>query len=218
LIAHVRDRGSEGALTRGHQTNEALAFHTDRCDVLALFCVRPAREGGLSALASAGWIHNRIAEESPDALRELYSPMPHDLRGSVLYGDAPWAGIPVFSFVDDRVFVSRYIRKFMEDSQRFEDAPRLTEEQVAAMDTVDATLTDPENTFVFAFEPGDLLLVNNYTVWHSRTRFLDWEEANKKRLLLRLWLSPNNTRPLPPSFLPLYGSVEPGLVRGGFPA
>ena len=42
----------------------------------------------------------------------------------------------------------------------------------------------------------------------------DWPEEDKKRHLLRLWLTPPNGRPLPDAFAERYGSTEIGN-RGG---
>ena len=46
--------------------------------------------------------------------------------------------------------------------------------------------------------PGDLQLVNNYTVMHWRTAFQDAAEPEKKRLLLRLWVTAPDARSLDP--------------------
>jgi len=37
-------------------------------------------------------------------------------------------------------------------------------------------------------EPGDLQFLNNRTVMHGRTRFEDFDQIARKRLMLRLWL------------------------------
>ena len=41
-------------------SNGSLRFHTDRCDVVALFCVRQAARGGLSQLCSSPAVHNAM--------------------------------------------------------------------------------------------------------------------------------------------------------------
>ena len=64
------------------------------------------------------------------------------------------------------------------------------------------------------FRPGDIQLVHNHTLLHDRTAFTDWPEAERRRHLLRLWLAPENARPLPPVFAERYGSLTPGS-RGG---
>jgi alpha-ketoglutarate-dependent taurine dioxygenase len=38
-------------------------------------------------------------------------------------------------------------------------------------------------------EPGDVQLVSNHTVLHARTQYEEWPEPERKRHLLRLWLS-----------------------------
>ena len=43
-----------------------LRFHTDRCDVIALFCVRNGIAGGVSKLASIPTIYNQILRRRPD--------------------------------------------------------------------------------------------------------------------------------------------------------
>jgi Taurine catabolism dioxygenase TauD, TfdA family len=42
--------------------------------------------------------------------------------------------------------------------------------------------------FETRLEPGEACFLNNYTVMHARSEFEDWEEPDKKRLMLRLWL------------------------------
>jgi hypothetical protein len=37
-------------------------------------------------------------------------------------------------------------------------------------------------------EPGQMYFLNNYTVLHARTEFSDWDEEDRRRHLLRLWL------------------------------
>jgi hypothetical protein len=43
-----------------------LRFHTDRCDVVSLLCVRRATQGGLSKIVSAVSVSNAILERRPD--------------------------------------------------------------------------------------------------------------------------------------------------------
>jgi hypothetical protein len=40
------------------------------------------------------------------------------------------------------------------------------------------------------------------------------QELDKRRHLMRLWVSPPNERPLPEQYAELWGSVQPG-ARGG---
>jgi hypothetical protein len=64
-------------------------------------------------------------------------------------------------------------------------------------------------------QPGDMQLLNNHVMLHSRTHFEDHEDAAEKRLLFRLWIAPPDSVRLPESWQPAYRFIEPGTVRGG---
>lgn len=54
LLGHVTDLGlaSDDPNVRIYQTHERQTFHADSCDVVALACLEPAKEGGESLLVS----------------------------------------------------------------------------------------------------------------------------------------------------------------------
>ena len=64
----------------------------------------------------------------------------------------------------------------------------------------DALANSPELHFSMNLEPGDMQFVYNHTILHDRTAFEDWDEENRKRHLLRLWLAIPGDRPLPEIF------------------
>src|SRR5262249_5007428 len=92
--------------------------------------------------------------------------------------------------------------------------PPLTLEQVEALDLFDQLANDSALHLQMELQTGDVQLVHNHALLHDRTAFEDWPEPERKRHLLRLWLAPENARPLPPVFAERYGSVIPGQ-RGG---
>jgi hypothetical protein len=47
------------------------------------------------------------------------------------------------------------------------------------------------------FKPGDIQFLNNFVMLHTRREYEDWPEAERKRHLLRLWLSDPAGRPIP---------------------
>ena len=79
----------------------------------------------------------------------------------------------------------RYIRPYIQASQRHDDCPRLTAEQLAAMDAYDAYVYDPDYRVEMTFEPGDIQFVNNYHVLHGRNAYEDDVEAGRVRWLKR---------------------------------
>ena len=91
---------------------------------------------------------------------------------------------------------------------------RLTPAHIEALDLFDALANDPELHFGMQLQPGDMQFVYNHAQLHDRTAFVDWPEPDKKRHLLRLWLSVAGDRALPDCFNQRYGTVEIGR-RGG---
>lgn len=52
-------------------TTDKQVFHTDVGDVIALFCLETAVEGGQSKLSSSWNVYNKIAATRPDLIRTL---------------------------------------------------------------------------------------------------------------------------------------------------
>ena len=216
LLGHVYDLGGSSEKdpnTRSYATNERQNFHIDRCDVVALLCLRRAKSGGLSALASSMAIHNAMLARRPDLLPRLYRPFPVDRRGEVPPGKAPFYDAPVFNVHDGLVSVL-YSRLHIGSSQRFPQARRLAAEDIAALDMLGELAGSDELRLDMSFMPGDIQLLHNHTILHARTGYEDWPEQQRKRHLLRLWLAPPDARPLPAVFAECYGGITPG-DRGG---
>lgn len=215
ILGHVRDIGADAndPNSRIYQTNERQSFHTDSADVVALLCIREAKQGGQSLLVSAESIYNRMKVECPDLLQKLFEPISTDRRGEVPEGAKPFMNIPVLSWENGFLTVF-YQRQYIDSAQRFEEAVRLTPDHVKALDKFDETANDPELCFGMHLEPGDMQFVYNHSQLHDRTAFLDWPDPKQRRHLMRLWLSLKGDRPLPECFKERYGSIEIG-ERGG---
>ncbi len=188
-----------------------LRFHTDRCDAIALFCLRAARSGGTSKVASAVAIHNEILTRRPDLLEVLYGDYYRCRIGEERGGETSAYRLPVFA-VERGHFTTQYSRTFVEEAPTVPGVPPLTVQQVEAIDLLHEVA---EELCVRAdFEPGDLQLINNHVIYHGRDAFEDGEGGHD-RLLLRLWLSMPNSRPLPKGHAVLWGATDPGAPRGG---
>lgn len=214
LVGRVENLGADhkNPTHRGHKTSAGLPFHGDRTDVIALLCVRNAAKGGLSQIASVAKIYELLAAENAEALAVLMKPFPQDRRGEEGQGEPPWCAMPIFAFDGDRI-VCRFIRRFIESSQRHADAPRLTNEQISALDLLDDVLKRPEVVLEMDLRPGQVQLIENHSILHARSAFDDGMQGG--RLLLRLWVSTSRSPRLPDSFRPVFHSTDPGTVRGG---
>lgn len=215
ILGHVRDSGANAKdpTTRIYQTSERQSFHTDSADVVGLLCIRKAKEGGESLLVSAESIYNRMKADHPDLLAKLFDPIATDRRGEIPNGAKPFVEIPVFNWHEGYLTVF-YQRQYIDSAQRFKDAMPLTQAHIEALDMFDAFANDPDLCFGMQLEPGDMQFVYNHSQLHDRTSFIDWPEPEKRRHLMRLWLSIENDRPLPECFVQRYGSIEIGN-RGG---
>jgi hypothetical protein len=216
LLGHVYDLGGSSATNpniRSYATAERQNFHIDRCDVVALLCLRRARSGGLSAIVSSMTVHNVMAQRRPDLLERLYRPFPVDRRGEVPEGKAPFYEAPVFNAYAGSLSVL-YSRLHIGSAQRFPEARRLTADDIEALDMFAELAGDPELRLDMNFMPGDIQFLHNHTILHARSEYEDWPEAERKRHLLRLWLAPSGARPLPPVFAECYGDITIG-DRGG---
>ena len=194
------------------RSNGPLRFHTDRCDVVALLCVRRARAGGISRVVSTVAMSNLILERRPDLHALLCQDYHRTREGEEAGGERSVYALPVFGMRDGH-FTSQYSRTFVEAAQRVAGVPRLTATQDEALDLL-ADVAQ-ELCHEMALEPGDIQLLNNHVIYHGRTAYEDEEAADGDRLLLRLWLSMPNSRPLPEGFEVLWGSIEAGALRGG---
>jgi Taurine catabolism dioxygenase TauD, TfdA family len=215
LLGHVRDAGlsSQDPSVRVYQTRERQNYHTDSCDVVGLLCLHPAKSGGLSSLVSSVTLFNEMRKRRPDLAQVLFERIETDRRGEVPEGQGPFFRIPVFNWCAG-LLSTIYNRTYIESARRFPEVPPLTPRQVEALDLFANLANDPALHFRMELQTGDIQLVHNHTLLHDRTAFEDWPEPERKRHLLRLWLAPENARPLPPVFAERYGSVVPG-GRGG---
>ncbi len=215
ILGHVRDTGksSSDPSARIYQTAERQTFHTDSADIVGLLCLQAAKSGGDSLLVSALSIYNRFHEQRPDLLPLLFEPIATDRRGEIPSGAKPYMEIPVLSWEHGFLTVF-YQRQYIESAQRFKEVPRLTLQQIEALDLFDSIANDPEMYFTMRLQSGDMQFVYNHSQLHDRTGFEDWPGETERRHMLRLWLSPEGDRPLPTCFKQRYGSIEVG-ARGG---
>lgn len=190
LLGHVRDTGADPKAygVRLYKTRAEQDFHTDGADIVGLFCLRPARSGGISRIVSSPSIYNRMLAQRPDLIPAVFETFPFDTQGQHRPGEQPWFDRPICRWDAGRLstfFIPWYIR----ESQQHPEAPRLTEAQAQAVAFIEAAANDPTLYLDMDFRPGDIQLLRNASVLHKRTAYEDWDDPDEKRHLLRLWLS-----------------------------
>ena len=217
LIGHVKDIGHDyrtNTSHRAYQTHLEITPHTDSCDIVGLLCLRGAKTGGLNTVASSVSIYNAMVERCPELAWELSQPVYFDRRGEVPEGKKPWYQLAIFNRTDD-LLTTLYAPRYLYIVERHPGVPPLTERRKAAYAMLDRLATDDEFRLDMDFRRGDVQLVFNHVILHSRTGYEDHEDPALRRHLLRLWLSAPDCRPLPASFEERYGPIVPGRRRGG---
>jgi hypothetical protein len=216
LILSIRNEsyGHNDYRTRGPNTNRKLGFHTDRCDVIGFLCLQAAKSGGENQVVSSPRISKIIRQERPDLHETLCQPFPYK-RHVVDKGNAlPYCVQPVFSWKDNH-FACSYLRVLIDRADQDAQCPGLSNDQREALDFLDSVCEREMLQTRFTLKRGELLFLNNWTTLHRRTAFEDFEEAEKRKHLLRVWLSVPNSRPVDESFRANFGAVEAGAIRGG---
>jgi alpha-ketoglutarate-dependent taurine dioxygenase len=194
LLYDVRDTGQDvrhGA--RFSVTSAESSFHTDASffdnvvDYVGLLCLRPARAGGLSQLVDGRAVYEELSARHPEALAVLAQPFHVDRRGGARPGEAPTALYPVLGR-DGAGLVYRYLRYWIEAGHDRAGVP-LTAAQRQALEALDGVLAEPALRVEFFLRPGEMFFVNNRWLLHNRTAFDDFDEPQRRRHLVRLWLA-----------------------------
>ena len=193
-------------------SNRLLRFHTDRCDVVGLLCVRQALCGGVSRVASSVAVYNEMLRRRPDLVNRLFAPYYRSRFGEEVGSNDIAYALPIFG-VRDGKFTSHYSRTYIESAQMLAAVPTMDAEQWEAMDLLHEIAE--ELCMEMVLEPGDIQFLNSHVTYHARSQFRDDPRPEQKRLLYRLWLNTPNSRALPEDHQVLWRNVGAGQPRGG---
>jgi len=205
LLGHVRDEAlPDHPSVRLYRTRKRQDFHTDGADIIGLLCLRAAKSGGASRIVSSVAVYNEILRKRPDLVDVLFEPFWFDRNDEQRAGEPPAFALPICNMWDGRLRTF-YIGWYIRGAQRHPEVPRLIERQIAALDLLESIANDPAFYLEMNFAPGDVQWLKNSMILHSREAYEDWDEPDRKRHLLRLWLTARD-----------FTSVEE-LLRGGIP-
>jgi hypothetical protein len=212
----VRDAGTDyrSATGRGYSSNAELDFHIDGADVVVLSCYNQAENGGDSMCCSSLAAFEALRQERPDLAEALQTAYPWSRQGEEAEGASPFHLMPVYGVEGDLAFCS-WNRNRLENALKMPGTPGISPLQREAVTYLDALIRRPEFMYSMRLEAGDLQILSNHTVLHSRTGFRDHSDPARKRTLYRLWLSTPEGPRLPAAWRAFFGTTEPGVVRGG---
>ncbi|KND56235.1 hypothetical protein BPUN_1076 [Candidatus Paraburkholderia kirkii] len=151
MIYDVRDLGKPpGNGVRLDITSAEQNFHTDNSynicppNYVALLCLRPAKQGGVSSIVSFYTVYNQMIERHPHLLPRLFRSYIFDRQREHAPGDATLISHPLFQNEGGRM-VCRLSRRHViagyEMAQQHMD-----EETLDALQTLEAVMLEPEWT------------------------------------------------------------------------
>ena len=170
MLYDVKDTGR--ALEYGVRvslTNLDLRFHNDAAwtdfppEQVGLYCINPAKEGGVSRFVSLGTVHNEMRRKHPDLLPRLYQPYPWDRQAEHGPDEPKVARRPIFQVEGDR-WSAGYNERLIQNGAKLAGEP-LDAEGADALAAMDAIVNAPE-------------------LW---VEFVDAPDPALKRHLIRLW-------------------------------
>ncbi|KAH3964411.1 hypothetical protein HBH98_117340 [Parastagonospora nodorum] len=228
VIGHIKDVTAglgegkkKGQLKIGTPayTADKQVFHTDSGDIVSLFALSTAAEGGASRLASTWRVYNHLAATRPDLIHtlsedweaELFTKTADDkdkfMKRPLLYHQAASAD----GKTPDKILL-QYGRRYyvgFGDLPRSNNLPPITEAQAEALDALH--FLGERFSVSTNFEKGDIQYVNNVAIFHARDGFTDKDD--KQRHLLRLWLrDPENAWETPTPLVSRWARVYDGVT------
>lgn len=194
-IREVRDRGADITTSRSARYSDTRFgghLHTDGMhrpghipDFFTLFCHRAAVRGGDSVFVHVDDIVDRLRAYDGviDVLQQEFHFDSRDTSGIGLRT----VRRPVLEPTKGGMRIN-YIREYIQSGHAEPGVPPLTSDQLRALDAVDAILADTTLHRYARLHQGQLMVIDNRRLVHGRTDFVDSEDPDRRRLLLRTWI------------------------------
>ena len=177
---------------RYHHTKEGGSYHTDGCHLyhnfphyVGLLCINQAKSGGESKFVSAYTIHNQILEKEK-ILKTLYEKFHIDKRNENEKKKSSTQFEPIFEYENNNL-IFRFQKELVEAGHEKMNQP-LSTLQKESIEELNRILSNSDNAVTYRLQPYDLMFSNNKWLIHDRNGFIDFNEDNKKRRLVRTWI------------------------------
>lgn len=185
LLGHVIDTGESPDLVRHYRTRVNINFHCDAADVVGLLCLEKARRGGQSRIVSSISVYNELLHRQPEAVDRFYRPFVMDTKGE---GGVRYLPVRPCRYDGDNLRTF-YHTDYFRSAVGFRGESMLSLEDRVLLDLYNEIASSPDLYLDMDLQPGDIQLLSNHTVLHARTDYEDFPESERKRHLLRLWIS-----------------------------
>ena len=186
-LGHVKDYGEAPGMQRLYRTAFNIGFHCDGAQAVGLLCLRQAKSGGQSRIASSVTVFNELIKTDPQLAARLFEPVYMDRRGEQPPGEPPCTPIQPSCYEPPMLRTFYHSEYFRSAARHPGYEPDQTTWQL--LERYDAIANSPSVYLDMWLQPGDFQLISNYTIIHARTEYQDYPEPERKRHLLRLWLN-----------------------------
>ena len=183
-IVKIKDMGKNWtSYNRGYKTNDPLSLHSDGGKISALYCIRNSYKGGDSVYVDSRKIFKQVKNDK--LKKKLFEGFNYHTRkeskdGSIITKNK----FPIY-YYKSKIIHCMYNRKPIEEALKFQER----KSEIKYLNQFDSLIEkSKKNIKKFRLEPGNIWIVNNYTILHGRSKFKD--SKNNRRLLLRAWLDP----------------------------
>lgn len=191
-VGHVIavDRVLVGERKRAYKGTHEMQLHNDFCDILGMFCVRPAQAGGESRYASGSAIYNEILRTRPDYLEPLYNGFHYWRIGESAREPVTPHRVPVYASRDG--VVSMQYQENWEFLKPERTGVPVTPFEIEARDYFAQIAESPEFRWECRMEAGECAWINNLIILHSRGEVHnDPSDPGRRRHVMRLWVDCN---------------------------
>ena len=190
VLGHVTDTGDDAAnpFVRRYLTAADIAYHCDLADVVGLLCLRTAKRGGASRIVSSVSVYNELLARKPEWVERLFSAFALDSRDEQGKGRLPYIPVPPCRHARGRLRTFYHSDYFRSATRHAEVAP-FSSDELGLLDLYEEIADSPELRLDMELEVGDVQWVSNHGILHARTAYEDHPEPERRRHLLRLWLS-----------------------------
>ncbi|KAM0242200.1 hypothetical protein ACHAP5_007287 [Fusarium lateritium] len=180
VLSHVKDLSSgqeDGVIGSPAYTTDRQVFHTDTGDIVSLFCLQTALEGGASRIASTWRVYNELARTRPDLIHTLSQNW--DVENFANSSNKRYTTRPLLyhqkatDSQPERVAL-QYARRYFVGFgalPRSHDIPPISEAQAEALDALH--FLGDRLSVSTNFAKGDMQYINNLAVFHARDAFTD---------------------------------------------
>ena len=119
-------------------------------------------------------------------LKLFYNKFYFDKRNEYSENESPTILEPIFEYNNGKLSI-RYLRNYIDDGYKLQKLS-LPESKIKALDYLEKISQNEEYVLSYDLRTNDMVFFNNHRILHGRTSFVDHQDQNLKRLMIRIWI------------------------------